>query len=118
MTLIYGNVPRTLRGAYRYAQTAMVRETVAESASTTASYFETARSLNDINAVHCSIVSGGSYQVDVEVSLDDGVSWTVHATRTQDDPPNFKIDYTSPEMKLRMSVVSAASPVLCIMRQG
>lgn len=116
--LIYGNVPRNLPGSFRYAQSALVRQTLTAGQTSDASYFETAKFMHDTNVVHCSLATSGSYEVDVEISLDDGVTWSTHVKRTQDDPPHFKIDYTSPEMKLRMNVISAANPVLCVMRQG
>jgi len=118
--LIYGNVPRELIGAHRYANSALVDESKDVGESTTPSYFETAKFYQDMNHVHCSIEADGAYEINVEISVDDGLegSWKTQYVRTQDLPPNFNIEYTSPQMKIRMTVVSADNTVRCILRQG
>lgn len=116
--LIYGNVPRELKGSYNYANSALVSETIEATESTTPSYFETAKHVGDINHVHCSIVATGAYEVEVQVSNDHGDTWQLQYSRTEDSESNFAIQYTSPTMMLRMYVVSSDNPVLCVLRQG
>lgn len=120
MPLIYGNVPRNLKGSYNYAQSAMVNEDVTAGNATSSSYFEAAKHIEDTTHVAIALVApaASNYSVNVEVSHDDGVNWRVLRNVTQTDAPSFRVAYESADMKLRLNVISATGPVRCIMQQA
>ena len=119
MHLIYGNVPRTLPGGYRYAASAKVEETLAVGESSTPSYFEAAKFLADTNSVVVTVEAPtGNYEAHLEVSVDDGANFRVLKIMTQDTPSTVGVQYETADMKLRVTVIAAAGPVKVLLRQG
>ena len=119
MPLIYGNVPRTLKGSYNYAASALVDETLAVGASSTPSYFEAAKFLADTNSVVVTVEAPeGDYEVHIEASRDDGATFRVLRKMTHETASSVGVAYETADLKLRVTVVSAAGPVKVLLRQG
>jgi hypothetical protein len=118
MPLIYGNVPRTLPGSYRYANSALVDETLTQGQNTTPSYFEVAKHLHDENKVTLAITASGNYELLIEVSIDDGVTFKTLRSVTQADPAIIPISYVDSSMKLRVRAVTLTGSARVVLRQG
>ena len=124
--MIYGSVPHTLRGAYRYHQAAYVDENVAQGSRTTGSFFEIAKKREDMAHVSINIkapLSGGNpinYVAHLQVRTDeeDDTAWRTVRVFNQDSPPNTGYDYIDPRQQLSVLVVTAAAPLRITLRQS
>ena len=118
--LIYGNVPRDLPGSYRYGNSAAIDETLATGETSSPSYFDVARRMEDTNHISVAITPaspGDAFEVDIEISTNDGDDWMLLRKVTEENPHAFRISYEHGSHKLRFSVVAAVGDIRCEMRQ-
>lgn len=124
MALLYGDRPRELPGAWRYAGRPLVSETLASNGvATTPSFFEVCRRGDEVAKLSLRLEStnaAGTFTVKVQTRLDheDDTAWRDHRELTNADRPDFGMEYIDPRMQIRVVRVTATHPVKVSIRQA